>query len=176
MNDDINREILNLAELKDAKRPSASLREHIAEIDAVIAAGVKIETVQETLAKLGFELGPHALRGVLYRYRKERKAQGGIPQTRTPSPPLLAGATKATTKIDPDPVQPITKPDSQTERKDDAPSQSNPWAYKSQLTPEEKEYLSTLSPAEKVAHYRQEAQRKKFTHNPTPERFRKEGE
>lgn len=172
---DINREIRSLAGLKDAKRPSASLREHIAEIDAVIAAGVKIEVAQEKLAKLGFELGPHALRGVLYRYRKERKAQGDRPLAKTPSHPLLTRVSEVTQRIDP-PVQPITEPDSQTEKTGDTPAQSNPWAYKSPLTPEEKEYLSTLSPAEKVAHYRQEAQRKKFTHNPTPERFRKEGE
>jgi hypothetical protein len=175
MNDDINREIRSLAELKDAKRPSASLREHIAEIDAVIAAGVKIETVQEKLANLGFELSPHALRGVLYRYRKERKNQGNRPLARTPSPPL-AGASEATPRNDPDPVQPITEPDSQAERKEDSPVQSNPWAYKSKLTPEEKAYLSSLSPDEKVAYFRQQSQRKKFTHNPTPERFRKEGE
>jgi hypothetical protein len=175
MNDVITRKIRSLAESTDTKRPSTSLRKHIAEIDAAIAEGVKIEAIQEALASLGIETGPHALRGVLYRYRKERKNQGNRPLTRTPSPPL-AGASEATPRNDPDPVQPITEPDSQAEKTEDAPAQSNPWAYKSQLTPEEKEYLSTLSPAEKVAHYRQEAQRKKFTHNPTPERFRKEGE
>jgi hypothetical protein len=176
MNDDINREIRSLAELKDAKRPSASLREHIAEIDAVIAAGVKIETVQEKLANLGFELGPHALRGVLYRYRKERKAQGNLPLAKTPSPPLLTRVSEVTQRNNPDPVQPITEPDTPSTGNEDPPTQSNPWAYKSKLTPEEKAYLSSLSPEEKIEHFRQQAQRKKFTHNPTPERFRKEGE
>ena len=171
MNEVIRRAIRSLSESTDARHPSASVRDYIADIDAAIATGVKIEAIQETLLNLGFEIGPHALRGLLYRYRKELKKKGGPPSNRTAIEKPLASVSS----VPPNKEERIEEPQP-TPGNEDPPAQSNPFAYKSQLSPEEKEYLNSLSPAEKVAHYRQEAQKRKFIHNPTPERFRKEGE
>ena len=168
MKQEIIQRLHELSESITERHGWAILKSHIEEIDAAIGAGVKTKAIEEVLAKRGINLAPTALRSALYRYRKKRKSNSVAPPirettTRTaPQPPSSEGK----------------KSDSSLPNKEAVatPNSENPWAYKSKLTPEEKEYLRTLSPAEKVAHYRQEFQRRKFTHNPTPERFRKDGE
>lgn len=171
MNEVIRRAIRSLSESTDARRPSASIRDYIEDIDAAISTGVKIEAIQETLLNLGFEIGPHALRGLLYRYRKERKEKGIPPPNRAATEKPLASVPSVPTK-----KKDRMKEPQPTQGNEDPKAQSDPFAYRSQLSPEEKEHLMSLSPTEKIDYFRQQAQRRKFTHNPTPERFRKEGE
>ena len=148
-----------------------SSEEHFADIDAAISTGVKIEAIQEPLLNLGSETGPHALRGLLYRYRKERKEKGIPPPNRAATEKSLASVPSIPTKKKDRMEEPQP-----TQGNEDPKAESNPFAYRSQLSPEEKEHLMSLSPTEKIDYFRQQAQRRKFTHNPTPERFRKEGE
>jgi len=164
MKQEIIQRLHELAESITERHGWAVLKSHIEEIDAAIGSGVKTKAIEEALAELGLDLAPTVLRSALYRYRKKRKSNK-----------LASSIRVATTPTAPKrpPNEEVSEP--QKEGETASPS-GNPWAYKSQLTPEEKEYLSTLSPAEKVAYYRQESQRRKFTHNPTPEWFRKDGE
>ena len=164
MKQEIIQRLRELSESITERHGWAVLKSHIEVIDEVIAAGVKAKAVEEVLAARGINLDPTSLRSALYRYRKKRKSNKFASSIRVATTPTA-------------PKRPPSEEVSVPHKAGEAASPSgNPWAYKSQLTPEEKEYLSTLSPAEKVAHYRQESQRRKFTHNPTPERFRKDGE
>lgn len=166
MSDEIIKALQDLARSTEDRPVSARLRDYIEEIDAAIAAGVRPETIEKALATFGIELSPSALRGALYRFRKKRKAQGSFKgqnntfsEITTKSPSLLPVETEppsglqTTNVIDP-----------------------KPGAYKSDLTQEEKEILKRLSPTEKIEFFRQREAQMKFTHNPTPERFRTQGE
>lgn len=167
MSDEIIKALQALARSTEERPVSARLRDYIAEIDTAIAAGVKPETIEKALASFGIVLSPSALRGALYRFRKKRKAEGGatgrviaVPENRPENnPPLLQGATEFSSVI---PATTVNDP--------------KPGAYKSDLTQEEKEVLKGLTPTEKIEFFRQREAQMKFTHNPTPERFRKLGE
>jgi len=133
---------------------SARLWEVIADIDAAIAAGVKAATIKKLLQDQGIDLPPHSLRGVLYRYRKKKKATAETSPARAPFAPKAEVVERA--KIA------------------SLPAKSG--AYRSDLTPEEKALLEVMDPSEKVEFFRKKYNQNKFTHNPTPERFRKDGE
>ena len=102
----------------------------------------------------GIDLPPHSLRGVLYRYRKKRKSIPETSPTRSPIAPKTEGVDR-------------TKSVS-------LPVQSG--SYRSDLSPEEKALLESMDPSEKIEFFRKKYNQNKFTHNPTPERFRKDGE
>jgi hypothetical protein len=173
MKQEIIQRLRGLSDSTDVRPAWAILKDCIAEIDVAIASGVKIETIEKTLADLGLDLAPTSLRSALYRFRKKRKNKGTSAHIERPIPgPSLIHEQKE------GPREPhsTNEPAPPTDAKEKTPVPSNPWAYRSELSPEEKEYLSTLSPTEKIEYFRQQAQRKKFIHNPTPERFRKEGE
>lgn len=133
---------------------SARLWEVIADIDAAIAAGVKAATIKKMLQEQGIDLPPHSLRGVLYRYRKKKKAAADTSPTRGPISPKTEVAESAI--------------------KASLPAKSG--AYRSDLTPHEKALLEAMDPSEKIEFFRKKYNQNKFTHNPTPERFRKDGE
>lgn len=133
---------------------SARLWEVIADIDAAISAGVKAATIQKMLQDQGIDLPPHSLRGVLYRYRKKKKTTKELSPLRGPIP---------------------QKPDGE-ERAKIASIPAKSGAYRSDLTPEEKALLESMDPSEKIEFFRNKYNQNKFTHNPTPERFRKDGE
>lgn len=133
---------------------SARLWDVIADIDAAIAAGVKEASIKKMLLEQGLELPPNSLRGVLYRYRKKRKA-GGLPVAE----PVFAQAKPKT-----------------AERPKVSATPANLGAYKSDLTADEKRILESMDPSEKIEFFRKRHTQNKFTHNPTPERFRKDGD
>jgi hypothetical protein len=167
MSDEIIKALQDLARSSEDRPVSARLRDYIEEIDAAITAGVKPETIEKALATFGIELSPSALRGALYRFRKKRKTQMGLDRRNKsfsePSEernPLIyevetefSSGIRKTTFID-----------------------QKPGAYKSDLTQEEKVILKRLTPTEKIEFFRQRESQMKFTHNPTPERFRNKGE
>ena len=149
------REALHRLSISETDRLlSARLWEVIADIDAAIAAGVKAATIKKMLQDQGIDLPPHSLRGVLYRYRKKKKATPDTSPTRAPIPPKAEGADR-------------TKSAS-------LPAQTG--TYRSDLSPEEKALLESMDPSEKIEFFRKKYNQNKFTHNPTPERFRKDGE
>lgn len=137
---------------------TARLWEVIADIDSAIAAGVKEATIKKILLEQGLELPPHSLRGVLYRYRKKKKASAPSAH------PRLASPTEA-------------KPSRESEVLKTVASQtSNPGTYRNDLNEQEKKLLESMDPSEKINFFRQRYTQNKFTHNPTPERFRKDGD
>lgn len=148
------REALHRLSISETDRLlSARLWEVIADIDAAIAAGVKAATIKKMLQDQGIDLPPHSLRGVLYRYRKKRKTTPETSPTRSPIPTKTEGVDR--TKSASPPVQSGT--------------------YRSDLSPEEKALLEAMDPSEKIEFFRKKYNQNKFTHNPTPERFRKDG-
>jgi len=176
MNEDILKALYGLKATNKTSNP-APFREYIAEIDALIAEGVKASQIEIAFEEFGFKVAPAALRSALYRYRKQQRTDGKpAPEKKHPLPeratvslalqvdqkPRKDGEEKPPLETQPPPAAPAEKKD--------------PWAYKSSLTDEEKAHLRSLTPAEQIALYREQAQKKRFVHNPTPERFRKEGE
>ena len=174
MNEEILKVLYGLKATNKTCHP-APFREYIAEIDALIAEGIKASQIEIAFEEFGFKVAPAALRSALYRYRKQQKSQGHLsPERKRPLPerPKVSLALQVAKKHRQDEEKETvaaTPPEAPTGKTD-------PWAYKSPLTEEEKAHLRSLSPSEQIALYREQAQRKKFTHNPTPERFRKEGE
>lgn len=166
MSDEIVKVLQELARSAEARPISARLKDYIEEIDAAITAGVRPEAIEKALAGFGIKLSPTALRGALYRFRKKRKAQG-IPISR--ERPFIATARAKPSLMastSPTPSESTSPP----------LSEQKPGAYKSDLTPEEKAMLKTLNPNDRIAFFRQRESQSKFTHNPTPERFRQQGD
>lgn len=157
--DDIIKTLRSLASSSSARSPAARLKDYISEIDAAIAAGVKPELIEETLKNMGLALAPTALRGALYRYRKALKAQGVKPAKASMTPRIPTPFEKGYETAEQEPA-----------------SSSVVGAYKSDLTPEEKNALKALSPTEKIAFFRSRERSKRFTHDPTPQRFRNDGD
>lgn len=166
MSDEIIKVLKDLARSAEARPVSARLRDYIEEIDAAIKAGVRPDSIEKALADFGIELSPNALRGALYRFRKKRKTQGGC---LTPTTLFSNDITGNSRLFHP-------APESCSEIRATPVIEPKPSAYKSDLTLEEKERLKTLSPVEKIEFFRQRENHMKFTHNPTPERFRHQGE
>ena len=159
MSDEIVKVLQDLARSAEARPTSARLKDYIEEIDAAIAAGVRPKAIEDALADFGIELSPTALRGALYRFRKKRKAQG-IPFSKERAKPASMPSPSPKASVSPSPTA----------------SEQKPGAYKSDLTPEEKATLKTLTPNERIEFFRQRESQSKFTHNPTPERFRQQGD
>ena len=133
---------------------SARLWDVIADIDAAIAAGVKEASIKKMLLEQGLELPPNSLRGVLYRYRKKRKVAGLVLDKTVVAQEKLKAAERPTVSS----------------------TRANIGAYKSDLTADERRILASMDPSEKIEFFRKRHTQNKFTHNPTPERFRKDGD
>jgi hypothetical protein len=155
-----------LARSEEARPVSARLRDYIEEIDMAVKAGVRPEAIEKALTDFGIELSPTALRGALYRYRKKRKAL-----VNTSASSNMPISDKAEDKLNVLSHEPTDSSGKQT-----VTNNQKPGAYKSDLTVEEKEFLKQLTPSEKIEFFRQRESQMKFTHNPTPERFREKGE
>ncbi len=145
----------SLATSAEDRPPSARIKDFIVEIETAMAAGVKQETILRVLDEQGISISASAFRALLYRDRKKRNAAAlgaqrevrhSATHIRTPEPLSANGQ----------------KPSSQPKRTD--------------LTFEEKAILETLDPSQKIEFFRARYAQNKFTHNPTPERFRKDGD
>ena len=140
-----------LRELSDSinGRPAwAVLKSHIADIDEVLRMGVKTEAIEKTLAELGLELAPTALRSALYRYRKKQRAENLKPVSQRAKPQGFDSVG-----------QKPRKRDSTSEKDESVTSIETPSpAYKSTLTMAEKEHFKSLTPLEKIEFYRKRAQ------------------
>lgn len=140
----------SLAVSDEERPPAARLLDFIDEIEAALAAGVRQATIRDALQKHGLHISETAFRGILFRYRKRKK------RAQSPDPPPLIKATQNTNL--------------------QSPHRDKTGAYKNDLSPEERLHIASLSPSEKVAFFREKYQQQRFTHNPTPTRFRKEGD
>ena len=166
MSDEINQSLHDLAHSNHSRTSSARLKDYLADIDAAISKGVRIDVIEKTLAEFGLDVTSAALRGALYRFRQHRKSNREAPDQEKPAERPHVDAS------------PFIPPASEISRPTDSnPSPSpKPSGYKSDLSAEESAILRTLSTSEKIAFFRSRESRRKFTHNPTPERFRKNGE
>lgn len=167
MSNEIIEVLQELARSAAARPVAARLNDYIEEIDAAITAGVRPEAIEKALADFGIVLSPTALRGALYRFRRKRKTKGESVVQTNRSPGIMAENKPLLSQNETAFAPGVRSP---------PPSEPKPGGYKSDLTFEEKEILKQLTPTEKIEFFRQRASQQKFTHNPTPERFREKGE
>lgn len=86
MNEEIPQILREFSDSIDGRPVWAVLKSHIADIDEVLRMGVKTEAIEKTLAELGLELAPTALRSALYRYREKQKAENLNPASQREKP------------------------------------------------------------------------------------------
>lgn len=65
---------------------AAQLREVMPQIEAKLAAGVRLGTIHRALVEAGFELTFQTLKTYLYRYRKRRRVKPAAPASPRPGP------------------------------------------------------------------------------------------
>lgn len=145
----------SLATSTEARPPSARIKDFIVEIETAMAAGVKQETLLRVLGEQGIQISASAFRALLYRHRKKKKA-------------AALGAQREVSQS----ATHLRAPEPQSAN-GQKPSPRSP---RSDLSAEEKAILENLDPSQKIEFFRARYAQNKFTHNPTPERFRKDGD
>ena len=164
--------------LQKAQAQSPRIQAHLDEIEEAMANGMTQTEILNVLAQHGVNATLTGLRSALSRHRQRKKSKNPPICNHNPSleSPTASEEVSAKEKEE----EPIERMDSTTPPATKEPFSSDqkpdPWAYKNPLTEEQKQLLKTMTPHEKVAFFREQAQNKKFRHNPTPERFRKEDE
>lgn len=164
--------------LQKAQAQSPRIQAHLDEIEEAMANGMTQTEILNVLSQHGVNATLTGLRSAISRHRQRKKSKNLYTrnQKRDIDSPT-ASEEASVKKQEEEPVEGMATPTPPETKESSSPNQNpDPWAYKNPLTEEQRQLLKTMMPHEKIAFFREQAQNKKFRHNPTPERFRKEGE
>lgn len=164
--------------LQKAQAQSPRIQAHLYEIEEAMANGMTQTEILNVLAQHGVHATLTGLRSALSRHRQRQKSKNLSTLNQNPdidSPEVSREISEQ--KMGEQPLERMSSPTPSETKESSSPNQKpDPCAYKNPLTEEQRQLLKTMTPHEKIAFFREQAQNKKFRHNPTPERFRKEGE